>query len=109
MHTLVANHLIDDETLFTVSSETEKIVNDCPLTYQCDYQRDPSALIPNTLLLCNRNPCSPAGELALNYSNLADMFWTGWIKEHIPTLQERQRWLSPKRNFSSGRPSLNCR
>ena len=82
MHTLVANHLIDDETLLIVSSETEKIVNDCPLTYQCDCQRDPSALMPNTLLLCNRNPCSPAGELALNYSNLADMFWTGWIKEH---------------------------
>ena len=51
LHVLIGNRLVDDETLLTVSCETEKIVNDRPLTRQCDDHRDPSALTPNTLLL----------------------------------------------------------
>ena len=33
---------------------------------------------------------------------MTDMFWARWIKEYVPTLQERQKWLYPKRNFAVG-------
>ena len=59
LRALVGNRLVDDETLLTVSCETEKIVNDPPLTRHFDDHHDPSVLTPNTLLLCYRNPCSP--------------------------------------------------
>ena len=51
MHALVRNCLLDDETLLTVTYEAEKIINDRPLTQQCDDPRDFSVLTPNTLLL----------------------------------------------------------
>ena len=31
---------------------------------------------------------------------LANMFWSRWIKEYLPILQNRQKWLMPKRNLS---------
>ena len=33
---------------------------------------------------------------------LADLFWKRWIKEYLPDLQRRQKWLHPKRNIQVG-------
>ena len=33
---------------------------------------------------------------------VADVFWTRWISEYIPRLQERQKWLKPQRNLKAG-------
>ena len=33
---------------------------------------------------------------------LADLFWRRWLKEYLPTLQARQKWLHPKRNLQVG-------
>ena len=51
MRALVGDRLVDNETLLTVTCEVEKIMNDHPLTRQCDDPRDLAALTPNTLLL----------------------------------------------------------
>jgi len=30
------------------------------------------------------------------------VFWRRWVKEYLPTLQERQKWFKPRRNFQIG-------
>lgn len=33
---------------------------------------------------------------------LANLFWTRWKREYLPTLQPRSKWNSPKRNLAVG-------
>lgn len=113
MRALVGDRLVDDETLLTVMCEVEKMINDRPLTRQCDDPRDLklAALIPNTLLLSYQNRSSSANASASTHNlrekwklahKLANEFKARWLKEYLPSLQERQKWLFPRRNLNKG-------
>ena len=111
MHALVGDRLVDDETLLTVMCEAEKMINDRPLLRQCDDPRDLSVLTPNALLLGFRNCSNSANTAPKSHhlrekwkqaQKLADDFWVRWLKEYLPTLQERQKWLTPRRNMKEG-------
>ena len=67
-------------------------------------------LTPNHFLLLKGNPNLPPGMFCKTdcYSKrrwrqvqyLAGIFWKRWVKEYLPLLQERQKWLEPKRSLS---------
>ena len=111
MRSLLSDQLVDDQTLLTLLAEVEKILNDRPLTRQTDDVNDLQPLTPSMLLLMRSNHCYPPGEFTAHdrYNKrwrhahyLANVFWKRWRKEYLPILQERQKWLSPRRNLKSG-------
>lgn len=103
------NRLLSDEALLTFIAETERILNDRPITTVSDDVKD---LTPSKLLLLRGNASLPLGifDKDDSYSRrwwrqaqyYANQFWNRWIKEYIPLLQPRSKWLRPKENLKAG-------
>ena len=112
MTALLNQQTLDDEGLVTMMCEVESIINSRPLTKVSDDPEDLEALTPNHLLLLRSGPSSPPGIFKKEdlYTRrrwrqvqyLSDVFWRRWVKEYLPSLQERQKWVRPRRNFAPG-------
>ncbi|XP_070566968.1 uncharacterized protein [Ptychodera flava] len=111
LRSLMGNQLVDDECLLTFLAEVEKIINDRPLVQQSDDPSDLQPITPNSLLLLRQNPCTSQSNISTTYNfndrrrqiqRIADSFWKRWIREYLPTLQQRQKWLKPRRNLTVG-------
>ena len=111
LHAVIGEHLVNEETLTTFLTEVEKILNSRPITRVSSDPSDLEALTPNHILLLRQNPCSAPCELKdsdkfrarwKHVHILSNEFWTRWVKEYLPMLQERQKWLKQKRNFKVG-------
>ena len=109
--------VLDDERLDTVFCEVESIVNGRPLTKVSDDPRDSEPLTPNHLLLLRAGPGPAAvdtkkedtyGRRWRHVQFLADNFWKRWRKEYLATLQLRQKWIHPQKNFQEGDLVLIC-
>ena len=110
MNALTKEQVLDDEGLATLMCEVELIVNGRPITKVSDDPTDMEALTPNHLLLLRSGPSAPPGLFSKDdlYSRrrwqqiqyLADICWRRWIKEYLPSLQERQKWNQSRRNFA---------
>ena len=112
LRTLLREHLVSGEALRTLMAEVESVLNSRPLTPNSESPADPEALTPNHLLLLRPNlNVSPGvfvkGDLYCQrrwkqVQYLTDVFWRRWLSGYLPSLQERQKWLKPRRNFAVG-------
>lgn len=104
-------HQLDDESLRTLMCEAEAVVNSRPLTVEnlCS-PMSPEPLTPNHLLTGKTQVVLPPPsefQRADVYSrrkwrrvqHLANEFWSRWRKEFLLSLQQRQRWIHPRRNI----------
>ena len=112
LRALMKEQILDDEGLATLLCMVEAIVNGRPLTAVSDDPKDLGTLTPNHLLLLRPGPVLPPGHFAKDdvycrrrwrqIQYLANVFWRRWVKEYLPTLQCRQKWLLPRRNLTVG-------
>jgi hypothetical protein len=101
---------LNDYSLITLFCEVESIINSRPITKSSSDPEDLEAITPNHLLLMKPGPQLPCGIFTKedNYAKrrwkqvqfLADVFWTRWSKEYLTLLQERQKWIKPRRNVT---------
>jgi hypothetical protein len=105
------NARLSDETLRTVFCEVESIVNSRPITHVSDDPNDPAALSPNQLIMLNRLPSVPPGSYGEAdvfrrrwrcVQHISNEFWRRWLREYLPLLHSRQKWLHPKPSLSAG-------
>ena len=109
---LTKQQSLSDESLQTFFCEAESIVNGRPITRVSSDANDLEALTPNQLLTLKANPQLPPtiSKQTDNYARrrwrqvqyLADVFWRRWLREYLPQLQARQKWVQPDRNVRVG-------
>ena len=95
---------------FTVFAEVTSILNSRPICSSSDDPKDMEPLTPNHLLLQRRNLFVPPGIFAKEdvYSRkqwrhaqfIANCFWSRWVREYVPMLQHRHKWLLNRRNLA---------
>ena len=100
--------LLTEEAFVTLVTECESIVNNRPLIATTDDASDYRVLTPADVLVVKPAPglppCVDSGTNVRKQwrqvQSLADSFWRRYRADYLPTLQRRQKWLNPQRNFA---------
>ena len=108
---LNSNTRLTDEIMHTVFYEVECIVNSRSIT-KCSHDiQDVAALTPNHLLFLRDNQAASWGVFYdgdthrkhwRHVQHIATLFWRRWIKEYLPELQRRQKWVKDEQNLNVG-------
>ena len=104
--------------LQTLMSEIQGLLNSRPLTRVSSDPKDSNPLTPNHLLLFKASPNLPPRSFCKEdvYSKrrwkpmqyLTDVFWKRLLKEYLPTLLQREKWINPRCCLTTGDLVLIC-
>ena len=109
---IVGNNPMNEEVLTTVLTEAERIANSRPLTPNSSSPDDTEPLTPAHFL--NVRPSVNIPPEVVDEKNkfsrkrwrqaqlLANHFWRRWLREYLPSLQERHKWQQEQRNVRVG-------
>ena len=107
LQALLQEQIHNNKSLTTFMCKVESIMNSCPIKTVFSDLPDKQPLTPNHLVLLFSKPPIPPGlfhkEDLLSRRRWkqvqypADIFWKRWLKEYLPLLQSRQKWLHPRR------------
>ncbi|XP_055527785.1 uncharacterized protein LOC129720345 [Wyeomyia smithii] len=104
---------LTDEILQTVIVEAEDMINSRPLAYTSQESEEAEALTPNHFL---RGPPSKRQDVGIPPANpsealrdaykrsqqLAGEMWQRWIREYVPTLNQRTKWFGETKPLKAG-------
>ena len=103
---------INDEELLSAFFGAEGLINSRPLTYQSADSTDAPPITPNHFLFGQAGgQFAPQVEERIYYNIkkrwrhvqlIVQHFWKRWMSELIPTLNQRKKWQSVKRNIEVG-------
>ena len=102
---------LTDEGLRTLFCEIQMILNRRPLTRASPDPNDLKALCPQNILTGAVDDAFPpdiftsSDGLRASYrlsQAYVEEFWRRFIAEYVPTLNKREKWLSPQRNLKVG-------
>ena len=107
LRALTKEQVLDDDGITTLLGEFEATINGRPINKVSDDPHYLQPLTPNHLLLLRTGSAVPPGTFSKQdcyrkrhwrqVQSLADVFWRRWIREHLPLLQERQKWHKQQR------------
>ena len=98
-----------NQTISTIlrNTHSQGTASACHIAARID---DLSFITPNHILCLNTRSTCPPGVFSKDdlyvkrrwrqVQYLAKIFWQRWSKEYLSSLQERQKWVEPKRNVS---------
>ena len=106
---LTSEQRLSDENLQTLLCITESIVNNRPLTTVSTDVNDLEPLTPNHFLILRPAESTPGNFDQSNLRKkwrqieyLSNIFWRRWVKEYLPLLQRRTKWLTATRDLQEG-------
>ncbi|XP_055642660.1 uncharacterized protein LOC129779285 [Toxorhynchites rutilus septentrionalis] len=113
MKSIPQDDKLDDEGLQTVLVEAEGIVNSRPLTYLPLDSAEREALTPNHFILGSSSGVvqpitkleDSANELNASWNLVQkriDHFWRRWVREYLPTLTKRTKWVEETKPVQPG-------
>ena len=106
-----------EEAFLTAMTEVEAVLNNRPLTYISTDPQDPRPLTPNNFLnfAARGVGAFDAGEQGRvirkqwrHALQLADYFWSRWLKEYLPSLLGRNRMQQPTKTIKIGDIVVVC-
>ena len=109
---VLQNQVLTDEVLLTAFAEVEWLVNSHPLTEVSSDVDDLEALTPNHFVIGRGTVNLPPGVFVNREISshihcrqaqvVADHNWNRWLREYLPCLITRKKWLQPTANINIG-------